>query len=196
MRAAAPICVGCAEVFAVKVYTRTGDRGETGLYGGGRASKGELVFEVLGTLDELNSVLGVCAAQATASSVAPWLERLQNLLFEMGAEVATPRTNPHFKECELGTVVRDLEADIDAMTEALPALKQFILPGGAPLAASLHWARSVCRRLERLLVRFGQEQPTRDEILVFVNRLSDWLFTAARHANREVGESEIVWKKL
>lgn len=195
MRHAPQVRLGGPEVLEVKVYTRTGDTGETGLYGGGRASKGERVFEVLGTLDELNSVLGLCASQVQATSVARWLERLQNLLFELGAEVATPRSNPSYRECELSSVVADLEADIDAMTVEMPELKQFILPGGTPQAASLHWARSVCRRLERVLVQYHQEHPVRDEIIQFVNRLSDWLFTAARYANHVAGAPETVWRR-
>ena len=178
-----------------RIYTRTGDAGETGLFGGGRVPKDDLRVRAYGTIDELNAVIGVVRAGAPPAEIEGVLERLQHQLFDLGAELATPegaataariaRTTPDRVEA--------LERDIDRCEAALPALRQFVLPGGTPVAAALHLARTVARRAEREIVSLAAREPVNPELLKYVNRLSDLLFVLARAANQAAGRPDVVW---
>ncbi len=165
----------------MKIYTKTGDDGYTSLFAGGRVSKAHSRVEAYGTVDELNSVIGVARTCSPQAEVDQALLGVQNTLFHLGADLATPL------DAKSSWVVRltdehvtALEHDIDAMTERLPALKQFILPGGSAAAAQIHVARTVCRRAERLTVALSDAEPVNAAAIVYLNRLSDWLFTLAR----------------
>ena len=178
----------------MKIYTKTGDAGETGLFGGGRVRKSHARVEAYGTVDELNALLGLARTHALPAPAPEWLETIQNHLFYLGADLATP------SDAQVEGVVRldaesvhALEQAIDAMNELLPPLKSFILPGGTPAAATLHVARTVCRRAERVCVALGDAESINPTILVYLNRLSDFLFTLARWVNHHAGESEIRW---
>ena len=174
-----------------KIYTKTGDKGSTGLIGGVRVSKDASRVRAYGEVDELNAALGFARSQlAHGSPPDAILERIQNELFELGAELADPKPKPRLGSDR----VRKLESEIDAMTAELPELKAFILPGGSAAGAALHWARAVCRRAEREVVALTREEKTHAEAVVYLNRLSDHLFTLARAVNRRSGASETLWK--
>lgn len=179
----------------MRIYTRAGDAGESGLLGGVRKSKDDLVFEALGDLDELNALLGLARVDAEGWALDAYLERAQNLLFSVGAELASPSDSAHAMPAPFGDIVLDLEHSMDIETENLPPLRQFILPGGSLLGSQLHQARTVCRRAERSVVRLKHEMSLRPEVLSFLNRLSDWLFVAARVANNDAGVSDVVWSR-
>lgn len=188
----------------MKIYTKTGDGGETGLYGGNRVAKDSSRVEAYGTVDELNSVIGVARAalptERDADGVDALLARIQSELFDLGAELATP---PARLDTALGarvplaTEIRvaRLEGEIDFFEETLPPLKTFILPGGTPASAALHQARAVCRRAERRTVSLAhsEEETVRPEALHYLNRLSDLLFVLARHANHVAGLPDVPW---
>jgi cob(I)alamin adenosyltransferase len=177
-----------------KIYTRTGDDGTTGLVDGSRASKDNPRMTAIGDVDELNSCLGVAALHATADTLHA-IRTIQNDLFDLGADLATPGDDFTPSEMVLRIIsaqVRRLEDEIDAMNADMAALTSFILPGGSPLAATLHVARAVARRAERSLVSARRDMPINPEAQRYVNRLSDWLFVAARHAN-EKGAGDILW---
>ncbi|MEI7577833.1 MAG: cob(I)yrinic acid a,c-diamide adenosyltransferase [Armatimonadota bacterium] len=179
----------------MKIYTKAGDAGETGLLGGNRISKADLRMEVIGTLDELNASLGVCLLCPGPMLVLNTLSWLQSLLFDVGSEFACP-PDGKFELISVNSAdIERLEVEIDEMTAVLPELKNFILPGGSPLSAQLHIARAVCRRLERSLVAFSGQTKVRNEPLQFVNRLSDWIFCSCRLANFESGVADIPWSK-
>jgi cob(I)alamin adenosyltransferase len=182
----------------VKIYTRTGDQGETGLYGGERVPKDHLRVEAYGTVDEANAVLGLArVALADDPDFEAVLDRLQSLCFAMGADLATPF------DANAGTRIRrlaftdaeTLEREIDRWDDGLPALRTFILPGGTPAAAALHHARTVVRRAERLVTLLLREEPDRTNptVLVVLNRLGDLLFVLARAANVRRGVDDIPW---
>lgn len=182
----------------MKIYTRGGDEGETSLFGGARVMKAHARIHAYGEVDELNSVLGWCIAAADGPMAAS-LARESSRLFSLGSHLATPpdaqdarKHLPAWPE----QASAELEREIDAWDEGLAALKNFILPGGSELAARLHLARSVCRRAERWLVALRDaEGPDAcdSRLLGYLNRLSDWLFTAAREANRLQGVTEQPW---
>ena len=184
----------------MKIYTRTGDDGTTGLLGGARAGKDAPRLEAYGSIDELNAALGAARAALDAASAAaaldPVLERLQAELFVVGAELATaPGSAPPAHGGAIGAAdVRRLEDEIDRFEAELEPLKNFILPGGTAAAAQLHLARTVCRRAERCLARLAQSEPVRKELLIYVNRLSDHLFVAARFANHKAGRADVPWR--
>jgi cob(I)alamin adenosyltransferase len=190
-----------------RIYTRTGDSGETGLFGGGRVRKDDLRVEAYGTIDELNAVLGV-AREALASNgltgealtgegqpreLDAFVVRVQHQLFNLGAELATPQPSAHGTNLVSDADVAWLEHAIDGWEQELAPLRTFILPGGSPSAAHLHWARTVCRRAERLVVQLAASEPIRGEVIRYVNRLSDALFVAARTANRLARVSDVNW---
>lgn len=178
----------------MKIYTRTGDNGTTGLFSGGRVSKTHLRVETYGTVDELNSVIGVARALSPTAQTAEQLERVQNQLFHLGADLATPLDAKAEWVVRMdAATVAWLEAGIDSMTNELPPLKNFILPGGSPAAAQIHVARTVCRRAERLAVALAEHEPIGEHVLEYLNRLSDWLFTLARWENQQAGVSEETW---
>ena len=182
----------------MKIYTKTGDDGSTGLIGGRRVSKSDARLECYGTIDELNASIGLAAAAADASLVEK-LRPVQNELFVIGAILATPEdrkapanvTVPPFPD---GAVAR-LEAQIDAAEAVLPPLHNFILPGGGEASARLHVARTVCRRAERLLVAFAAQHSVDPLLVRYLNRLSDWLFVHARLANQLAGVADVPWVK-
>jgi cob(I)alamin adenosyltransferase len=182
-----------------RIYTRTGDSGETGLFGGGRVRKDDLRVEAYGTIDELNAVLGV-AREALASKGQPgeldaFVVRVQHQLFDLGAELATPEPAAHGTNLVSDADVAWLEQEIDLWEQELAPLRTFILPGGSPAAAHLHWARTVCRRAERLVVQLAASEPIRGEVIRYVNRLSDALFVAARTANRLARVADVNWNQ-
>jgi cob(I)alamin adenosyltransferase len=177
------------------IYTRTGDEGQTSLFAGGRTSKGTFRLHAYGTIDELNSVLGLALAQGLCGFVASHTLAVQSELFVVGADLATPL------EAEAAWITRvseeqvtRLEREIDIMDEELPQLSNFILPGGSVGAATLHIARTVCRRAERWVVALTDEETINISVMHYVNRLSDWLFVAARYENMKSGGAESIWK--
>lgn len=178
----------------MKIYTKGGDAGETGLFGGTRVSKDHTRIQAYGTLDELNAVLGVVLAGDLPLQTRATLTRVQGELFQVGAELATP-PGKALTLSALGTeAVTRLEAEIDAMEATLPALKNFILPGGSQSGAALHVARTVSRRGERDVVTLHRAEPVRDVVLTYLNRLSDYLFVAARFVNAAHKAPESPWK--
>jgi cob(I)alamin adenosyltransferase len=179
----------------MKIYTKTGDRGDTSLVGGQRVPKDALRVEAYGTVDELNSVLGIVLADSNESGLEMVLKPVQMKLFELGAELATPHPseNPRIPQITSRDAA-PLEALIDALSADLPPLNNFVLPGGSPLAARIHFARTVCRRAERLVVRLSHSEEVGEGIIVYLNRLSDLLFVLARHVNVKTGVPEILWK--
>ncbi|HEX4124241.1 MAG TPA: cob(I)yrinic acid a,c-diamide adenosyltransferase [Tepidisphaeraceae bacterium] len=183
----------------MKIYTRTGDKGTTGLIGGSRVSKSDPRIECTGDIDELNAAIGVATAALGAEhrALADALGTVQNELFVLGALVAAPHPTPTAKALpELDeTMITRLEMQMDAADAELPPLKQFILPGGGEVAARLHFARTVCRRAERQLVRFSQDRPVPPLSVIYLNRLSDWLFVQARWANHREGIADVPWVK-
>jgi cob(I)alamin adenosyltransferase len=179
----------------MKIYTKTGDRGETGLFGGPRVQKDDVRVEAYGAVDELNAALGAVRAQGAGPELEPLLAAVQDRLFTVGAELATPPgAKAHAAVPELSpTWAAELEAAIDRFEEELPPLRQFILPGGTPAAAALHLARAVCRRAERRVVTLHRGQPVAPELILYLNRLSDFLFVAARFANHRAQSKETTW---
>ena len=177
----------------MKIYTRTGDQGQTSLFGGARVAKNDARIEAYGTVDELSSHLGVCRAGALPAETGAELERVQADLFEIGAHLASPGTS-RFAGVDAARI-EALERAIDAMESELAPLTTFILPGGSLAAAQLHVARTVCRRAERCVVALGDDSaPTRSTI-AYLNRLSDYLFVAARFANVRAGVADVPWKR-
>lgn len=177
-----------------KIYTRTGDDGTTGLASGPRRSKSDRRVEAIGTVDELNALLGLVRLDASAALDAT-LSRIQNDLFDLGADLATPETDeplPYEKLAIVPSQVEWLEEEIDRLNADLAPLRSFILPAGSPTAARLHHARTVARRAERVMVGLAEVETVSDPAMRYVNRLSDLLFVAARHENGR-GEAEILW---
>ncbi len=184
----------------MKIYTRTGDEGTTALFGGVRVSKDHSRVKAYGTVDELNAVVGQAVLAVEDDEVVARLERIQHDLFALGAVLATasPDTDrPRPKglpELPAGRV-DEMEAWIDEATAELPELRAFILPGGSPGAAALHLARTVCRRAERAVVQLATREEVDERIVVYLNRLSDLLFTFARLANHRSGTPDVEWRK-
>ncbi|WP_420454819.1 cob(I)yrinic acid a,c-diamide adenosyltransferase [Rubrivirga sp.] len=187
----------------MKVYTRTGDDGTTALFGGGRVAKSHPRIAAYGTVDEANAALGMArAALAAAADDAPsaddlradvLLGRLQNELFVLGGDLASPGDVSYPVPRIEAHHVSALEGDIDALTADLPPLKHFVLPGGTPAAAALHLGRTVARRAERLVVETAALEEVSVEALHYLNRLSDLLFTLSRWVNHQAGVEEPVW---
>lgn len=181
----------------MKIYTKTGDKGTTGLVGGTRVKKDDPRICAIGAIDELNAILGWCRhlAHGRPIEIEIEIEWIQSRLFDIGAELATPQGSMNAPASVDAGCEKRLEDRIDGHTAELPALRNFILPGGGELASALHLARVTCRRAEREIVSFAQIEPIRNEIVVFLNRLSDWLFVEARVANRDDGLSDIIWSR-
>lgn len=181
----------------VKIYTRTGDQGTTGLFGGGRVSKGDVRVAAYGDVDELNSALGVVRATEPHDFFEPLLDRIQRDLFSIGGHLATPDPDRVRAALEKATLsdemVTEFERAIDTADAELPPLKAFVLPGGTQKAAALHVARTVCRRAERSVVSLAGTSDVPDLFLVYLNRLSDLLFTLARLANHRDGRGDVTW---
>ncbi|HEX4334803.1 MAG TPA: cob(I)yrinic acid a,c-diamide adenosyltransferase [Polyangiaceae bacterium] len=179
----------------MKIYTKTGDEGTTGLFGGGRVRKDDARVEAYGTVDELNSIVGLARAVSLPGDVEAVLAGVQEDLFVIGAELATVAGKEEKLPMELLSDARAalLEGAIDRMEETLPPLKTFVMPGGSPGGAHLHQARTVCRRAERRVLGASRETPIRKEVLVYLNRLSDYLFVAARRANHVAKTPDVPW---
>lgn len=178
-----------------RIYTKTGDDGDTGLFGGRRVFKDDIRVETYGTVDELSAYIGVVRSLHPPGTLDSQLAMLQALLFELGAELATPpdRNNKRPAGVTDADIAR-LESAIDEAQTHLPELKSFILPGGTPVAAALHVARSICRRAERSCVTLRHQEPeTSPTIVVLLNRLSDLLFVYARLANHLASIDDVVW---
>lgn len=179
----------------MKIYTKTGDKGETALFGGQRVPKESLRIETYGTVDELNSVIGIVGSLTPKKEIEAILERIQHDLFVLGADLATPLTKTSDKISRVQqSHVEQLERSIDLLEPKLQPLKVFILPGGSSVAAHLHFARTVCRRAERLTAKLSREEELGPAPLVYLNRLSDLLFVLARYANHLDGVGETQWK--
>jgi cob(I)alamin adenosyltransferase len=176
-----------------RIYTRGGDAGETSLGDGSRVSKLDCRIGAFGTVDELNSALGVVLAGEVPAGMRGVLERVQNELFDVGADLSVPWGVTDRLRVEEGMVER-LEADCDAFNAGLPELRSFVLPGGTEAAARLHVARTVCRRAEREVLLGAQEVELNPLVLRYLNRLSDLLFILARAANAGAGVEEPLWK--
>lgn len=181
-----------------KIYTRHGDDGSTGLFGGPRVKKDDLRVQAYGEVDELNSALGLARCwlgDPRTRNLAALADALQSELFNLGAELATPQVDEAPKTVPLTRQedVDRLEQEIDRLAAELPPMKFFILPGGAPGAASLHLCRTICRRAERTAVQLEGRVPVAPLALAYLNRLSDLLFTMARAVNLRLGVPEIPW---
>jgi cob(I)alamin adenosyltransferase len=177
----------------VKIYTRTGDKGETSLYGGSRISKNDPRIEAYGTIDELNSLLGLSRSGSLPKPIDAELDRVQSDLFDIGAYLAAPGSD-RFHGVEENRIA-DLERAIDAMESELQPLKTFIVPGGSESAARLHVARTVCRRAERRVIALEDSSSEMQKTIAYLNRLSDFLFVAARRVNQIAGVADTPWSK-
>jgi cob(I)alamin adenosyltransferase len=181
----------------MKIYTKTGDDGSTSLYDGSRVAKSSLRVDTYGTVDELNSIIGIACTFLSDEKLKNDLKTISNWLFNLGSDLATPLdakieyTINRIEQYQIDF----LEAKIDEYTDQLPPLKGFILPGGSSPAAFLHQARTTCRRAERLAVRLAGEEKITEESVKFLNRLSDYFFTAARYANKLENKNDILWTK-
>ena len=181
----------------MKLYTRTGDDGSSGLFGGDRVSKSHLRLVAYGTLDELNAIMGLVRLHATAACVdEATLLQGQHDLFVLGAILATPAARQELLGARMSRptwALADMEADIDRLTALAPAMTAFVLPGGTPGSVHAHLARTVCRRAEREVVALTHEEPMNPVVQTYLNRLSDWLFALARAENAVAGLADIQW---
>ncbi len=177
----------------MKIYTRTGDHGQTSLFGGARVPKSDARIEAYGTIDELSSQIGVARTTPLPAGVDAILHQVQVDLFEVGAHLASPGTS-RFPGVDTARI-DELEKAIDEMERELAPLTTFILPGGSSTAAHLHVARTICRRAERLVVALQDDSPATISTIAYLNRLSDYLFVAARFANRRAGVEDVPWKR-
>ncbi|MDD2382019.1 MAG: cob(I)yrinic acid a,c-diamide adenosyltransferase [Mariniphaga sp.] len=180
-----------------KIYTKTGDDGTTGLLGGSRVKKYDIRLEAYGTIDELNAEIGVIRSFDLSSKLAEYLVDVQNKLFNIGSRLASDEKGKAFTEKLLVTRqhVEFLESVIDEMEEDLPELTHFILPGGDLASAHCHVARTVCRRAERRILEFAEQNQVQPEMIKYINRLSDFLFVLARKLSAISGKQEIAWKQ-
>lgn len=199
LRACCPIG-GTNILFVMKIYTKGGDSGETGLYGGARVPKDDLRIRAYGALDEVNAVIGMAIAEAAEFNEAPDLRkdsqtlvRIQGELFQLGAELATPRGKKNSARLIEQAEVDFLESEIDRMEAQLEPLKNFILPGGSKPAAFTHFIRTVSRRAERELITLNRAEPVRPVVLQYLNRLSDYLFVLSRFFNHRMKVSDQPW---
>lgn len=179
----------------MKIYTRTGDAGETGLFDGTRVSKADPRVDAYGAIDETNAWLGLARASGLDAELAGMLETIQRDLFAVGARLADPAqriAERVTKAAVRAEAIAQMESWIDALEGDLPPLRRFILAGGSPAGAALHLARTVCRRAERRIVSLGADA-VEPEVLAYVNRLSDFLFVLARAVNKRAGVVEIQW---
>ncbi|TDO21029.1 cob(I)yrinic acid a,c-diamide adenosyltransferase [Pedobacter duraquae] len=178
----------------MKIYTKTGDQGQTSLIGGTRVPKYHLRIEAYGTVDELNSYIGLIMCQDIDSHHQQVLKEIQDRLFTVGASLAADPEKSKMKIPDLvATDITLLEEEMDAMNEVLPALKHFVLPGGNTVVSYCHLARCVCRRAERLTVHLASESFVDENMTIYLNRLSDYLFVLARKLNLDAGTAENIW---
>jgi len=181
----------------MKIYTKTGDAGETGLFAGARVRKDDVRIEAYGTVDELNAALGLARSESLPLEIEQTLERVQSELFSVGAELATPQPEKHGLALIGDEHTAMLERAIDSLEAGLPPLRNFILPSGSRGGAVLHLARGICRRAERRVVSLANTPGTEisPRIIRYLNRLGDYLFVAARFANVEARAPEVPWQK-
>jgi cob(I)alamin adenosyltransferase len=181
----------------MKIYTKTGDAGETGLFAGARVRKDDVRIEAYGTVDELNAALGVVRSEPLPPEIDQTLERVQSELFSVGAELATPQPEKHGLALIDEPHIALLERAIDNLEAGLPPLRNFILPGGSRTGALLHVARGICRRAERRVVALAHAPDCEVSLRIirYLNRLGDYLFVAARFASVDAGAAEIPWQK-
>lgn len=183
----------------MKIYTRTGDEGETGLFGGGRVPKSHIRVEAYGCVDELNAALGGAAFAVANGDIRRMIEKAQQDLFTLGSSLATPGAEDGSARVETPPIpldrIPEMEEWIDGAGEETPPLRSFILPGGSLGASALHLARTVCRRAERAVVRLAQEESVHPGVVQYLNRLSDLLFALARLENHRAGIPDIPWQK-
>ncbi len=178
---------------AMKIYTKTGDKGETGLFGGDRIAKNSARISAYGTVDECNALLGIVRTFDIDDELDDILIKIQNQLFVLGSDLATPGDREPSIPRIGSDDVKQLEEWIDHLEASLPKLKQFILPGGSQSSSFLHLARTVCRRAERWAVALLRDEPINIQAAIYLNRLSDFLFVAARSANLKSGHSDHFW---
>jgi len=183
----------------MKIYTKTGDDGTTALFGGSRVKKSNLRIDSYGTVDELNAYIGLIKDQEISEAIQETLLKVQNDLFTLGAMLATPPEKETLKNGKLnipkvdGSSILFLENEIDKLEQELPQMTHFILPGGHPSVSFCHVARCVCRRAERLCVELNDQEPIENDILKYINRLSDYLFVLARKLSKDLLVAEIKW---
>ena len=182
-----------------RIYTKRGDSGETGLVGGQRVPKDTPRIEAYGTVDELNAFVGLaavsCAEDSRLTPLAAILRRVQHELFNLGSILATDPANVHPHQARVTAAeIAQLEREIDSMNADLPALRSFVLPGGTRLNAELHVTRTVCRRVERLVVAMAREESVPPEVIPYLNRLSDAMFVWSRWVNHVLGIPEVLWE--
>jgi len=182
-------------VYINKVYTKSGDKGETSLVGGRRVNKDHIRIEAYGTIDELNSIVGICTLKSKNKTILKELNKIQHCLFDLGSELAT-HPQDHYEGIILipETSASELERWIDNWNKDLKALKSFVLPGGNELNAFLHLARTVSRRAERIMVSLSHNEEVRSEAIIYMNRLSDYFFVLSRAVIAEEGAVENLWK--
>lgn len=178
----------------MKIYTKKGDQGKTSLFGGTRVSKSSVRIEAYGTVDELNSIVGMAASYALSPKGTVWTQQVQKDLFVLGADLATPPASKERINRIGEEEITHLEQAIDEMEKELPPLKNFILPGGSGQGATLHMARTVCRRAERAVVQCSTEEEISGNAIKYLNRLSDFFFVLARYENKYAGVEEETWK--
>ena len=180
-----------------KIYTKKGDDGKTELGDGNRIEKFSTRVEAYGTVDEVNSVIGTVTCLSINTELKTALERIQNDLFDLGADLCLPESENETLAYEPLRVRKEqvsrLESEIDAMNKSIEPIKSFVLPGGTEIAANFHLCRTVCRRAERRVVKLMETEQINQEALIYLNRLSDWFFVAARKSNNN-GKSDILWK--
>ncbi len=181
----------------MKIYTKTGDDGTTGLVGGSRVKKYDLRLEAYGTIDELNATIGVLLSSSLPENVAGTLYKIQNKLFNIGSLLASDEKGEAFTASLSITTdnINDLEVAIDEYQSKLPELSHFVLPGGNFSAAQCHVARTVCRRAERRILQFAEHSKVNAEMIIYINRLSDFFFVLARKLTFDGGLEEVAWKK-
>lgn len=177
----------------MKIYTKKGDKGETSLFGGQRVPKNSKRINAYGTVDELNTVIGIAASYGLSEKGAGLIEVIQQHLFVLGSDLATPVSSKTRIDRIGSGEVEFLEKAIDEMEEQLQPLKHFILPGGSATGATLHFARTVCRRAERWIVECSLEEEISETAIQYINRMSDFLFVLARFENQSAGTSETEW---
>lgn len=182
----------------MKIYTKTGDKGETGLFGGERVSKNSVRIEAYGTVDELNSIIGLTITECNSEEIKTLLQKIQNNLFVLGSDLATPDSEKN-KKLKISRVTPDFAAEIenaiDYFTSQLEELRNFILPGGSKGSSMLHVCRTVCRRAERRVIAIEDGIRISSDIVIFLNRLSDLFFVLSRFENKVSGIPDTTWKQ-
>lgn len=179
----------------MKIYTKRGDKGETALFGNTRVPKDSKRIEAYGTVDELNSVIGIVRSMSPPREIGPALEEIQADLFVLGADLATPRESSSSVPRVQSANIARIEKHIDAIDSQLEPLRNFVLPGGTEVASMLHFARTVCRRAERRVVKLAKKEDLGEQPVVYLNRLADLLFVLARYANHLAGQKEQKWER-